>query len=171
MVMAALLVAVTSVLTVPSAPNPVGDPSTVWRLVDAPLAEFLQARAAQTPAHLDWTADGCSTGIPPGNSGRSFDFTAACSRHDFAYRNLKRLEQWYGCHHRRLDHYCEPGQERSGRSERSGRYWNRANRRRADQRFLADMLDDCRRRVTAQRLTCRVWARTYHRAVRLAGGP
>jgi hypothetical protein len=52
-----------------------------------------------------------------------------------------------------------------------GKYWNHDNRKRVDQRFLADMRLDCAKRPLWQRVTCRAWARTYYEAVRIAGGP
>ena len=168
MFMASLLVAATSFLAVPSAPSPVGDPSIVWHLIaDVSISEFVEVRSARRPAHLDWSADGCSTPLPVGmgDTGRSFNFRAACNHHDFGYRNLKLLDRRYHCPHRRLDRYCP------SESWRVGRYWNAANRRQVDDRFLADMRADCGRRPISERLTCRAWAWAYYQAVRAAGGP
>ncbi|MDI2132257.1 phospholipase [Yinghuangia seranimata] len=51
------------------------------------LSAFVGARAAaDRPANLDWSSDGC-TGVPDAPFG--YDFTTACWRHDFGYRNFK----------------------------------------------------------------------------------
>jgi hypothetical protein len=168
MFVASLLVAVTSFLTVPSAPNPVGDPATVWHFIlGVTLDEFTAARAAHQPPHLDWSADGCSTQTPVGlgDTGRSFDFRAACNHHDFGYRNLKLLDRRYHCPRRPLDRYCAPG------TWSYGKHWNGPNRLKVDDRFLADMRLDCAGRPVSQRATCRAWAWTYYQAVRAFGGP
>src|SRR5262245_35719088 len=136
MPMASLLVAVTSVLTVPSAPSPVGDPAIVWHyIVGVSLPAFTAARTIAQPPQLDWSADGCSTQAPVGlgDTGRSYNFRTACNHHDFGYRNLKLLDRRYACPRRPLDHYCPAG------AWSYGRYWNHANRKRVDDRFLADM--------------------------------
>jgi hypothetical protein len=168
MYVASLLVAVTSFLAVPSAPNPVGDPSIVWHFImDVSMAEFEAARQAGQPPQLDWTTDGCTTLSPVGlgDTGRSFNFRTACQHHDFGYRNLKLLDRRYHCPHRPLDHYCPTA------SWSYGGAWNHTNRKRVDDRFLADMRLDCAGRPLTQRLACRAWARTYYQAVRIAGGP
>jgi len=94
---------------------------------------------------FDWSTDGCSAPLV-GNTGRSFDFTAACHRHDFGYRNLRRLEDRYG-----VDE------------------WNSATRKEVDQQFLADMRAHCHGRSFLLRPTCYAWAQTFYAAVRLAG--
>jgi len=48
------------------------------------LAAFVEHRG-QRPAPFDWSSDGCSKS-PDRPFG--FDFTAACWRHDFGYRNF-----------------------------------------------------------------------------------
>ena len=62
-------------------------------MYDVPISDFVAARAAQTPATLDWSTDGCSTPLPVGlgDTGRSFNFRAACQHHDFGYRNAHSL--------------------------------------------------------------------------------
>jgi hypothetical protein len=121
------------------------DRETLDRIVfELPIAAFPAVRAAGEPASADWRADGCSTPLPVGlgDTGRSFDFTDACNRHDFAYRNYKLLG-----------------------------VFTADIRARVDRRFLADMRADCARRPWTQRYACRVWAQTYYRAVRLFAGP
>jgi hypothetical protein len=156
----AVLVAVTSVLTVasPALAGPVRsavhDAATDWRYVhrlvhDVSLREFLRNRAATPDRWFDWSTDGCSAPML-GGTGRTYDSTAACVRHDFAYRNLRMLERRYGSGHT---------------------YWNGDNRARADQRFLSDMRAHCRRRSIWVRLGCYAWAQVYFTAVRVMGGP
>jgi hypothetical protein len=113
-------------------------------MYDVPISDFVAARAAQTPATLDWSTDGCSTPLPVGlgDTGRSFNFRAACQHHDFGYRNAQALG-----------------------------IWNAKERKRIDGRFLADMRADCAPRPVTQRTTCRAWAVVYYNAVRIAGGP
>jgi hypothetical protein len=51
------------------------------------LGEFARVRgSADRPAELDWSSDGC-TMAPDRPLGH--DFTKACWRHDFGYRNYK----------------------------------------------------------------------------------
>jgi hypothetical protein len=154
----AVLVAVTSFLTVLSPadagpPAPAHDAASDWMFVNrmavvVPLPEFL-ARAATPDRWFDWSTDGCSAPLV-GDTGRSFDFRAACRRHDFGYRNLRLLERRYG---------------------RGATYWNHTNRRAVDERFRTDMLAHCATRAPWLRIQCRWWAFTYFTAVRIAGGP
>ena len=135
----ALLVAVTSLLTVVSPALAVGPvPRTNaaahtatgdWAFVQhelfgVPLAQFVLDRFSGD-RWFDWTNDGCSAPLL-GSTGRAYDFRHACMRHDFGYRNLHRLEHRYGHGHT---------------------YWNGANRRRVDRQFLADMTAHCRTRT------------------------
>ncbi|MBU6315456.1 MAG: hypothetical protein KGR47_03005 [Acidobacteria bacterium] len=156
----AVLVAVTSVLTVasPALAGPVRaavhDAATDWKYVHrqvfgASLRDFLATRSAAPDRWFDWSTDGCSAPLL-GGSGANYDFTEACVRHDFAYRNLRMLERRYG----------------TGRT-----FWNAANRALVDQRFLTDMRAHCRRRSILLRLGCYGWAQVYFSAVRVLGGP
>ncbi|MBI4882478.1 MAG: hypothetical protein HY826_00320 [Actinobacteria bacterium] len=155
----AVLVAVTSVLTVVS-PATAGHPATIansavddWSQLDRllfriSLPAFLKARAGGDP-RFDWSTDNCSAPLI-GDTGRSFNFRDPCRRHDFGYRNLQLMERRYAG---------------------AGAYWNATNRRRVDEMFLADMRTHCRSRSLPLRPTCQVWAETFFRAVRIAGGP
>jgi hypothetical protein len=96
---------------------------------------------------FDWSTDYCSAPLV-GNTGRSFNFTNSCRRHDFGYRNLQLLERRYG-----------------------DDLWNGTSRRRVDQQFLADMKSHCRGRAWYDQPTCFAWAETFYGAVRVAGGP
>jgi hypothetical protein len=120
--------------------------SLVRRLVfSSPLAHFITAadRGERDP-RLDWTSDGCSAPLV-GGTGRSFDFTNACRRHDFGYRNFSRID--------------------------GGIWWDAPTRRRVDDKFLADMRSSCSRRPTRDRLICRGWALVFYRTVRAYAGP
>ncbi len=97
---------------------------------------------------FDWATDLCSAPLV-GNTGRSFNFTEACHRHDFGYRNTRLLDQRYG----------------------SGKYWNGDARKRIDKQFLADMKHHCGGRRLIDRPTCYSWAYTFYGAVRVGGGP
>jgi len=150
-----VLVAVTSILTVasPAYAGPPHDASSdlayVERIVFAVSLGDVRAAATHGDPWFDWSTDHCSSPLV-GSTGRSFDFTAACTRHDFGYRNVKLLERRYGT---------------------GATYWNGAMRQRIDDRFLTDMRDHCRIRSVFLQPTCMAWAATFHRAVRLWGGP
>lgn len=97
---------------------------------------------------FDWSTDFCSAPLV-GNTGRTFDFTEPCRRHDFGYRNTKLLNRRYG----------------------AGRYWSSGRRKEIDRQFLNDMLAHCASRRLIDRPTCVSWAYTYYGVVRLVGGP
>ena len=173
-VRAAVLVAVTSVLTVvspvhagprpvtnhpvtnhPVTNHPVTNHSATrdWAFVahelfEVPLSRFA-ADAAKGDPWFDWSNDGCSAPLL-GNAGRTYNFLQACMRHDFGYRNLQRLERRYG---------------------RGHMFWNAVNRRRVDQQFLADMKHHCRGRSWWLQPGCFLSAYTYYAAVRAVAGP
>lgn len=147
-----VFVAVTSVLTVAS---PVSAGSVHSATVDKAYVEHMMyatsmngfIAAVGSDQWFDWSTDFCSAPLV-GNTGRSFNFTNACRRHDFGYRNLHLLERRYG-----------PG------------YWNSASRKRVDQQFLADMKAHCWSRPWYDEPTCFSWAATFYAAVRVTGGP
>ena len=155
----ALLVAVTSVLTVlsPATAGPVHAGPRIhsapddWAYVQHELYQVslgtVLAHTATGDRWFDWSTDYCSAPLV-GNTGLSFDFRGPCRRHDFGYRNLRLLDRRYG-----------------------GGYWNATNRRRVDQQFLADMKSHCRGRAVWLQPRCYSWAETYYAAVRLFGGP
>lgn len=132
-------------------PPPIAmDPAVVeWMTFGVDIGTFVSTRSAPSPGPYDWSSDGCSTPLPVGlgDTGRSYNFRAACQRHDFGYRNFRLLDA-AGPH---------------------GQWWNETTRRRIDDQFLTDMLVSCAPRQWTQRTSCRAWARVYHRAVRVAG--
>ena len=165
-----VLVAVTSFLTVPSpahagraGADPVSDLRRIETLLyRTPITDFV-ATVSRAEHWLDVSTDLCSAPLV-GNTGRSFDFTAPCRRHDFGYRNLQLLDVRYSCALRPAGQVCPtPG--------RPGTYWNAVSRRRVDAQFLTDMRTHCNTRSRWDRPTCLAWAQTFYAAVRVAGGP
>jgi hypothetical protein len=156
-----LLVAVTTVLTVLSpasaglASSAAGhsgsaDLAVVERwLYATSLPAFVRAASSPPDRWFDWSTDHCSAPLV-GNTGLSFDFTDACRRHDFGYRNLQLLERRYGT---------------------GATYWNAASRQRVDRQLLSDARAHCATRAITLRTQCRAWATTFYLAVRVAGGP
>jgi hypothetical protein len=164
--LARVLVAATSVLaalvipppriSAEASPGSAGtDTAFVQRMLFAtPLRSFSRAAVQHTgpdgrsgDTWFDWSTDLCSAPLV-GNTGRTFDFTEPCRRHDFGYRNTQLLDDRY-----------------------AGGAWNHSSRKRIDQQFLADMLAHCRSRSIIDRPPCMGWAYTYYGAVRVAGGP
>ena len=110
-----------------------------------PLASFVEmANSPQRDRRLDWSTDGCSAPVV-GSTGRTFDFTDACRRHDFGYRNFKVIDK--------------------------GKWWTSAMRHRIDRVFQQDMLRDCNKRIKSVRKICRAWAKTFFKTVRAYSGP
>lgn len=113
--------------------------AAVDALARGDLAAFIGVKESEDrDPRLDWSDDGCSAPLV-GSTGASFDFTEACERHDFAYRNYKRI----------------------------GLIWGR--REAADRRFLRDMLDHCATRSGFEAWRCRNWAHTFYLGVRAFG--
>ena len=120
------------------APRP-SELQLVNRYIDADLDDFLAYRASpDRDPRLDWSSDECTAPIV-GSTGASFDFTEACLRHDFGYRN-----------HRRLGTF---------ESQKAA----------VDDRFLDDMRDHCAGRPDEERERCGRWARIFYEAVRRFG--
>jgi len=96
--------------------------------------------ATAHPAYLVWESDGCSA--PVLGSG-PFDFSLACYRHDFGWRNLKAI------------HADEVP------------VWTVGNKDRVDAGFLWDMRTRCSSLSPISRIGCDTTARVYYTAVRL----
>lgn len=129
------------------AATPPPAPHTVARTLvfKTPLSVFLStADSTERDGRLTWTTDGCSVPVL-GSTGRTFDFYNACRRHDFAYRNLGKLD--------------------------GGKWWTAQMRARVDVVFKKDMLADCAKRTKTSRQSCTAWAETFYRAVRTYAGP
>jgi len=107
--------------------------------MEAELNEFVAYKhdSSHDP-RLDYSDDGCSS--PTGSKAFFFDFLEACYRHDFGYRNYKRL----GVFDERKEH--------------------------VDLVFLHDMRGSCDEIFIALRRQCRLMAFAYYGAVDKAGG-
>jgi hypothetical protein len=147
-----MLVAVTSVLTVasPASAGSVHSASADQAFVElmlyaTPISGFIAAVGSDT--WFDWSTDLCSAPLV-GSTGRTFNFSNACRRHDFGYRNLQLLDHRYG-----------------------GAHWNSVTRRQVDQVLDNDMRRHCWARPWYDTPTCLAWAHTFYAAVRIAGGP
>lgn len=120
------------------------DHEVVARIVfDLDLATFTRSRnrLRREFRHLDWSTNGCSAPLV-GGTGRSFDFRWACIRHDFGYRNYKRLGLF-------------------GPDTRFA----------IDERFRMDMDESCAPRRRTRKVRCIAWAELFYAAVRATGGP
>jgi hypothetical protein len=109
--------------------------------IEAEMAAFQAIKGseeAQDP-RMDYSDDGCSAPVT-GSRGASYDFTEACERHDFGYRNAKRLGLFDGY------------------------------KRRIDAVFARDMYSSCEDRFVLYRKHCRFMAAIYYAGVRGAGG-
>ena len=164
-----ILVAVASSLTAPSVA--VNDPAVTAGRVEVLMFQtslngFVSTSRSPrgVDESLDWSTDQCSAPLV-GSTGRSFDFTAACLRHDFGYRNYKLLDQRFNCSPRPVDGTCAAG------TWSYGRWWNASNRARLDAQFKKDLFGHCASRPVWDRPTCRAWATTFYTAVRTFGGP
>lgn len=112
----------------------------VDRYANGALEDFLRYRDSRgRDPRLDWSTDYCSAPIL-GSRGLGYDFTEACLRHDFAYRNYRRL----------------------GLSRRT--------RARADSVFLGDMRSHCATRSLLMAPRCHQRALQYYAGVRTFGG-
>ena len=142
------LVAVTSLLTVhlphrimpPTFETPIEAVSYV--LFDVDFTIFTREKYSLKRAFpsLDWTTDGCSAPVV-GNEGRSFNFTQACVRHDFGYRNIKKLGQF-----------------------------TENVRAKIDEQFHRDLETSCSTQLRTRKIRCLMWAETFFVAVRATGG-
>ena len=112
----------------------------VDRYMEGELEDYIDYRdSADRDGRLNSTNDGCSAPVV-GSTGLSFDFTEACMRHDFGYRNYKEL----GLFDEMKDD--------------------------VDRQFLEDMKDHCATRSVFLRWRCYDWAYTFYAAVRAFGG-
>jgi hypothetical protein len=135
-----MLVAASTLVASPSS-DPMASRVVEQGLFETDLASFPQFVRTNKRAHpsLDWKTDYCSAPLV-GSTGRSFNFRLPCQRHDFGYRNMKRLGEW-----------------------------NEDVRSRIDERFRDDMRATCTKRGITQRFNCFAWAETFYRAVRVWG--
>ena len=102
------------------------------------FARWWQAEHQVAASTWDLSTDGCS--FSP-DTGPTFDFRWPCTRHDLAWRNVRRLSS----------HPSAAVQQRL--------------RREANLRFLADMQARCALEPSWARPSCRAIAGLYHRTV------
>ena len=100
----------------------------------------------QTNCWHDWTTDDCSVPIG-GDTSVADDFAHPCHRHDFGYRNYKRIETL------------------TGRD-----VWTEATKLVVDDQFLEDTREVCASRSFFQKQVCLGWAQVFYWAVRAFGG-
>ena len=106
---------------------------------------------------FDTSTDFCSSSP---DTGLYFDFKAPCVRHDFGWRNLKKLDRHWNCAGSSRDHPCSSGAY--------GRYWNTSNKRVVNSQFLSDMNAHCATRSIFYRQACYDTAAVYYSVVSLA---
>lgn len=148
-----MLVAVTSVMPaqLPPVALTVKQPNPLLSNIDAvrhiefdlDIVTFTRQRFAlrrQYP-NLDWSNDGCSAPII-GSEGRSFDFRTACDRHDFGYRNFKKLG-----------------------------IFDTLSRTLIDDQLHRDMNTSCNSQRRTLKVRCIAWSEIFYTMVRAAGGP
>jgi len=108
--------------------------------IDADLETFRATKGSEThDPRMDYSDDGCSVPVL-GARADIFDFSPACERHDFGYRNSKRLGLF--------DVY----------------------KRRIDAVFASDLFDACKEVIVFAREQCKTTAAAYYSAVRVGGG-
>ena len=74
-------------------------------LLHTTMDQFQAARAAESPAYLVWTSDGCSES-PDKPSG--YNFLPSCQRHDFGYRNYKQQDRFTEPNRKVIDDNFKP---------------------------------------------------------------
>jgi hypothetical protein len=108
--------------------------------LDASLDEFQALKdSTDHDMRMDWTDDGCSAPVI-GSEKPWFHFREACERHDFGYRNSKRLGVF--------DDYKDT----------------------IDLIFADDMHDSCEHEAWWERKQCRLTADLFYSAVKNLGG-
>lgn len=143
--MFALCVLVVTACVSVSSPQPSPQQVAEKLIFQSTLSAFIRAADSKNrDPRLDWSTDGCSAPVV-GSTGRSFDFYNACRRHDFAYRNFTKFD--------------------------GGKLWTPSLRARIDAVFKKDMLNDCARRATSMRTSCRSWVDLFYSVVRAYAGP
>lgn len=93
-----------------------------------------------------WDSDDCS--VPVGEDTQvAQDFVHPCHRHDFGYRNYKRIEEHFELN-----------------------VWNEPAKLGVDGQFLEDMREVCASRSLLSKHVCLGWAQVFYWAVRAFGG-
>jgi hypothetical protein len=121
-----------------AAERPPGEQELLDAALSASLGEFQSIKdSSDHDSRMDYSDDGCSS--PTGSEAFWFHFREACERHDFGYRNSKRLGLF------------------------------KSYKDRIDRVFLDDMLAACAEESWWQRRPCRWMAGVYYGAVSIAG--
>jgi hypothetical protein len=121
------------------AKSPETEASILEGVLESTLDEFLAMKSdPERDPRMDYSDDGCSA--PTGSEGFWFHFREACERHDFGYRNSKRLGLF--------DDLKDS----------------------IDLLFADDMLAACAQEAWWQRRPCRWMAGVYFGAVSIGGG-
>lgn len=111
---------------------------------------------------FDLSTDFCSSSP---DTGLAYDFKAPCVRHDFGWRNLKKLDRHWNCAGAGTNRPC--GQD--GRPVGAlGAYYNRSNKLIVNDQFKRDMDAHCATRSIFLRPDCYSAATLYHAVVNLA---
>lgn len=118
-------------------PNPCTAAALDKLLFQDSITTFTAARNAKSPDCFDWESDGCS--CSPDDIGK-FDFLPSCKRHDFGYRNMKKLNRF-----------------------------NEATRKRVDDNLRDDLYNLCNTFGVLDKLKCRGIAELYYASVRNFG--
>lgn len=116
--------------------------SSAIHLMDISMAKFvIEADSPWHDSRLNWSTDFCS-GLAPLFIEWVNEFLNACRRHDFGYRNF-------------------------GMKDSSSRALDPTEERRSliDDRFLADMMDVCRKQHVLRRPSCRLAAAAFYDGV------
>ena len=124
----------------PAPPSPCTPAAADNLIFNTPIADFDRDWDAKSPSCFDWSSDDCS-GSPDNPLG--FDFNYPCRRHDFGYRNSKKM-------HRCTDEY----------------------KKRVDDNFQHDLYNYCSQFSgwsSWRGVECRRLADVYHEAVRKLG--
>lgn len=100
------------------------------------MATFQERRSTRDPPCCDWTSNGCSWS-PDNPFG--FDFSQACERHDFGYRNFEDQNRF-----------------------------SEENRLRIDDQFRSDLYNQCEEEGDEEEV-CKFLANVYYAAVRRCG--
>lgn len=111
---------------------------------------------------FDMSTDFCSSSL---DTGLAFDFKASCMRHDFGWRNLKKLDRHWNCWGASNNNPCGFNGLPQGTL---GAYSNRTNRILVNDQFRRDMDAHCATRSIFLRPDCYANAQVYHFFVGLA---
>lgn len=111
---------------------------------------------------FDMSTDFCSSSP---DTGLYFDFKAACTRHDFGWRNLKKLDRHWNCAGSAANKPCGTNGLPVGQL---GGYWKLSNRLIVNNQFKADMYSHCATRSILYRPACYDTADLYYNVVNVA---